>query len=116
MRARIHATIADRRGDVLHKLSTRLVHENPVIAVESLPVKHMIRNPRLSKSIADVGWGELVRQREYKAKGHSEPWSRSTSSIHPANDVLIAGTSCRRGRFVSGTGRVQRAESPTTET
>ena len=65
--ARIHVRIADRRKDFTHKLTTRLVHENQVIAVESLQVKNMIRNHHLSKSIADVSWGEMVRQLEYKA-------------------------------------------------
>ena len=65
--ARIHTHIADRRNDFTHKLTTRLVHENQVIAIESLQVKNMIRNHHLSKSIADVSWGEMVRQLEYKA-------------------------------------------------
>jgi putative transposase len=66
--ARIHARIADRRRDYQHKLSTRLIRENQVICVESLAVKNMMQNHSLAKAIADVGWGELVRQVAYKAQ------------------------------------------------
>jgi putative transposase len=66
--ARIHAKISDCRMDRLHKLSRRLINENQVICVESLKVKNMIRNPTLSKAIADASWGEFVRQLEYKAQ------------------------------------------------
>ena len=65
--ARLHARIADRRKDFLHKLTTRLIHENQVVCVESLAVKNLLQNEHLAKAIADVGWGELLRQLEYKA-------------------------------------------------
>lgn len=66
--ARIHAKISDGRLDRLHKLSRRLINENQVVCVESLAVKNLIRNPKLSKAIADAGWGELVRQIQYKGE------------------------------------------------
>jgi putative transposase len=65
--AKLHARIADRRRDFQHNLTTRLVHENQVICVESLAVKNMLQNHCLAKAIADVGRGELVRQLQYKA-------------------------------------------------
>lgn len=65
--ARIHARIADRRRDFQHKLTTRIIRENQTVCVESLCVKNLMQNHHLAQAIIDVGWGEIVRQLEYKA-------------------------------------------------
>ncbi|HEU5023777.1 MAG TPA: RNA-guided endonuclease TnpB family protein [Spirillospora sp.] len=65
--ARVHARIADRRRDFLHKLSTRLVRENQVVVIEDLNVRTMVANRPLARAISDAAWRELRSMLEYKA-------------------------------------------------
>ena len=64
--AKAHRKVADCRSYELHKLTTRLVREFDLIAIEDLAVKNMIQHPRLARAIADAGWGEARRQLECK--------------------------------------------------
>lgn len=66
--ARLQARIADTRRHFLHQLSTQLVRQHGLIALEDLNVKGLMRSLRLGKSVADTALGELVRQIEYKAR------------------------------------------------
>ncbi|MFI7644576.1 RNA-guided endonuclease InsQ/TnpB family protein [Micromonospora sp. NPDC049460] len=65
--AKIHARIADRRRDHLHKLSTRLVRENQTVVIEDLTVRNLLRNHRLARAISDAAWSDLQAMLEYKA-------------------------------------------------
>ncbi|RBM04637.1 RNA-guided endonuclease TnpB family protein [Streptomyces sp. PT12] len=63
---RIHARIADRRRDFLHKLTTRLVRENQTVVIEDLTVRNLLKNGRLARAISDASWTELRSMLEYK--------------------------------------------------
>jgi putative transposase len=66
--AKLHVKIANIRNDHLQKVSSKIVDENQVIVLESLNIKGMMANRKLSKSIWDCSWSEFVRQIEYKSK------------------------------------------------
>ena len=66
--ARLHAKVANKRRDFLHKLSARLIRENQALGLEDLSVRGMVRHRRLSRSISDVGWGAFRQMLEYKAQ------------------------------------------------
>jgi putative transposase len=65
--AKIHARIADQRTDYNHKLTSQLIHENQVLAAESLAVKNLLKNHGLAQAISDVGWSQILSMLEYKA-------------------------------------------------
>jgi len=65
---KLHFLIARQRAAIAHQLSNYLTKTFDRIVIEDLNVKGMIKNRKLSLSIADVGWGMIRHFIEYKAK------------------------------------------------
>lgn len=64
--ARLHARISNIRLYSIHKFTTKLTSSFGTICIEDLSVKTMVKNRRMSRNIADMGFHELRRQLEYK--------------------------------------------------
>lgn len=61
-----HEKVANMRKDFLHKLSSAITKRYDSVCVEDLAVSNMVKNRCLSQAISDVGWGEFIRQLQYK--------------------------------------------------
>ena len=65
--AKVHARIAHIRKDAAHKLTSYLVKNHALVAIEDLHVAGMLKNHCLAQAVSDSNFGEIRRQLEYKA-------------------------------------------------
>ncbi|MGP5505773.1 RNA-guided endonuclease InsQ/TnpB family protein, partial [Psychrobacter celer] len=92
--SRLHYKIRCIRQDSLHQITTSLVNEFDVIAIEDLNVKGMVKNRRLSRAISDLGFFEFKRQLIYKATEQGKvvksvgPFYPSSKTCSNCNHIL----------------------------
>ncbi len=89
--ARTHARVKAIRAAFLHRTSHAITTSHAVIGVESLNVAGLMRNRRLARAIADLGWSEFLRQLTYKSA-----WTGAT--------LVAAGRFFPSSRICSGCG------------
>jgi putative transposase len=68
--AKQHARIATIRKDASHKLTSYLVKNHALVAIEDLHVAGMLKNHKLAQPVSDSNFGEIRRQLEYKSAYH----------------------------------------------
>jgi putative transposase len=93
--AKVHERVANLRRHQAHQLTTALTREFGVIGVETIAVKNLLRNRRLARHIADVGWRMVLTQLAYKAS-----WSRGSM-------VVAAGRFYPSSKMCSSCGAVK---------
>jgi putative transposase len=64
----LHAHVANQRREHHHKTALNLIRCYGLIAVESLNIRGMVRNHRLSRAIADAAWGGFLMVLGHKAE------------------------------------------------
>ena len=80
----IHAKIANRRKDFLHKLSTRLVKENGAIFVGNVNAAGLART-NMAKSVLDAGWSMFRTQLQYKGDSAGS-WVREVNEAYSTQE------------------------------
>ncbi|MFF3788130.1 RNA-guided endonuclease InsQ/TnpB family protein [Streptomyces sp. NPDC001933] len=125
--AKLQALLSARRATAQHLVTKRLVEQYAEIALESLNTKGMTRSAKgtadkpgknvrqkagLNRAILDVGFAEINRQIEYKARWHAVTIARvptffpSSKSCHQCGWIDTGQTLADRVFHCQGCGMV----------
>lgn len=74
--AKLHEHISNCAKDFNHKLSRKLVEDYDFIAMEDLNVKGLLKNHKLSYSIADARWSQLIDFIQYKCNWYGREFKQ----------------------------------------
>jgi putative transposase len=66
--AKVYARVANLRREHHHQVALKLVRRYGLVAVESLSIKNILGNGRLTRAISDVAWGNFLLTLRCKAE------------------------------------------------
>ena len=64
--SKLHKKVKNQRNDYQHKVSREIADKYRTICLETLKVKNMVKNRRLSKALSDVSWSSFIEKLSYK--------------------------------------------------
>ena len=73
MLAKAYLRVQRQREDFARKTASALISSRDLIAYENLPIRNMVKNHHLSKSIHDAGWGVFLTWVKYYGMLHDIP-------------------------------------------
>lgn len=91
--ARLHERIRNIRKNYAHNVTTWLVRNYDAIFVEDLHIAGMLKNRKLSKSLADAAMGTILRMLAWKCKEHGvvfqkiSRWFPSSKTCHVCGQI-----------------------------
>ena len=91
MCAKIHAHIANQRKDYLDKVTTAIVRNYDVIAIEDLKAKGMMHNHNFARALANVGWSMFANMLAYKCAFYGKTLIR-VNPAYTSQTCSICGT------------------------
>ncbi len=86
----LHAKIANRRRDFLHKLSTRLVRDNGAIFVGNVNASGLAKTS-MAKSVLDAGWSSFRTMLQYKCD-HAGVWFEEVNEAFSTQTCSSCGS------------------------
>lgn len=84
--AKLYRKATRQREWYYHNITNELIRDNQTIVLETLRIKNMAKNRKLSRSINDASWGLLVSMLEYKALWYGREIVK-VDSFYPSSKI-----------------------------
>jgi putative transposase len=96
--AKLNRKICRQKEHYYHQITNQLIRDNQTIVMETLGVKDMLEQKKLSRQISDASWGLLTQMLEYKCKWYGRelikinqyyPSSKTCSGCGNVKETLL---------------------------